>query len=74
MDTELAPGAASPGILCIAVVDILRYSIIFKEVCKLALEVRSESLDQAGPWEGTEPGGTGLVGRKDSHLCTCEQL
>lgn len=42
----------SPGILRVAVVDILRYSIIFKEVRKLALEVWSESLHQARPWEG----------------------
>lgn len=44
----------SPGILCIAVVDIFRDGIVLKEVCKLALEVRTESLHQPRPWERIE--------------------
>lgn len=52
----------SPGILCVAVVDILRYSIIFKEVCELPLEVWSESLHQARPWEGIENHGVASGG------------
>lgn len=67
--SELALGGPSPGILSIAVVDILRYSIILKEVCKLALEVRPESLNQARSWKGREKHGSSQSGGQGWWWC-----
>lgn len=63
--TPSAPGQSwgppSPGILCIAVVDVFRDGIILKEVCKLALEVWTESLHQPRPWDRVGESNAGRV-------------